>query len=117
MNDDFNSPVLIAHLFDGVRFINSVNDTGNETVTQADLLELKKLYSEMLFDVLGLKNDLPSSDSGDLAVELMNAILSIRMDVRARKDFATSDLIRDELKKVNVVIKDGKDGTSWERSK
>jgi len=116
MNDDFNSPVLIARLFDGVRLINSINDAGNETISAADLDEFKKLYNGFLFDVLGLKPELPSSESGALANELMDAVLAIRKEVRAKKDFATSDLIRDELKKVNIVIKDTKEGATWEKA-
>ena len=116
MNDDFNSPILIANLFDGVRLINSIND-GKETVSTADLVELKKLYHSFIFDVLGLKEESAGGNKDELAASLMNAILEIRKEVRAKKDFTASDLIRDELKKINIVIKDTKDGAVWEQEK
>ena len=116
MNDDFNTPVLIAHLFDGVRTINSIND-GKETVSANDLEGLKKLYTEFVHDVLGLKPDQAAKSNDELAENLMNAILSIRKEVRLKKDFAASDLIRDELKKINIIIKDTKDGAVWEQEK
>ncbi|MBI2270675.1 MAG: cysteine--tRNA ligase [Bacteroidetes bacterium] len=114
MNDDFNSPVLIAHLFDGVRVINSIND-GKETISSADLVSLKKIYNELVYDVFGLKQETGSHDTDELAINLMNAVLAIRKAVRAKKDFTTSDLIRDELKKINIIIKDTKDGVVWEK--
>ncbi len=114
MNDDFNTPILIAYLFDGVRFINSVKD-GKETITSADLAALKKLYSDFIFDIMGLKeeNNLPDASGSD--DKLMGAVLAIRREVRAKKDFSTSDLIRDELKKINIVIRDTKDGVVLEK--
>lgn len=115
MNDDFNSPVLIAHLFDGVRLINSINDGGTVTISSADLGELKKLYHDFLFGVLGLKQESSFQNNDELATNLMNAVLAIRKEVRAKKDFTTSDLIRDELKKINIIIKDTKDGVVWEK--
>ncbi len=115
MNDDFNSPVLIAHLFDGVRLINSIND-GTATISASDLQELKKLYQAFLYDVLGLKEEKSLGGSNELAADLMNLVLNIRKEIRSKKDFTTSDLIRDELKKINIVIKDTKDGAVWEHS-
>ncbi|MCC6690054.1 MAG: cysteine--tRNA ligase [Bacteroidia bacterium] len=114
MNDDFNTPVLIAHLFDGVRLINSINDS-KETITETDLVELKKLYHNFVFSVMGLKEETTAKNNDELAEGLMNAILAIRKEVRSKKDFTTSDLIRDELKKINIIVKDTKDGAVWEQ--
>jgi cysteinyl-tRNA synthetase len=111
MNDDFNSPVLISHLFDGVRIINSVYDK-KETITAADLELLKKTFNEFVFDILGLKDE-GSSGKNELLDELMNTVLEIRNEARANKDFATSDKIRDELKNIGIIIKDTKNGVEW----
>ena len=114
MNDDFNTPILIAQLFDGVRIINSVND-GKEKISQADLDELKSIYNAFVFDVLGLKVDESNknSDTG-LTGDLIDMILNLRLDAKKNKDFATSDKIRDGLLQKGVNIKDTKDGFEWE---
>ncbi len=110
MNDDFNTSIAIANLFEAVRVINSIND-GNDSITLYDKEQLQKLFNEIVLDVLGLKEE---SESGSDKVEgLMNLILELRKDVRAKKDFAASDKIRDELLKVGIQVKDGKEGVSW----
>jgi cysteinyl-tRNA synthetase len=113
MNDDFNSPILISHLFDAVRIINSIND-GSENINQADLDELKSIYNTFIFDVLGFKTEESDSKEGDLTGELINMILNLRLDAKKNKDFATSDKIRDSLIEKGVKIKDTKDGFEWE---
>ena len=113
MNDDFNTPVLVAHLFDAVRIVNSVKD-GKETLTQTDLNALKKMMNGFVFDVLGLSDD-KSGASDDSTDGLMQLIFSIRNEAKLKKDFAISDKIRDELLKLNFTIKDEKDGTSWSK--
>ncbi|NOQ25944.1 MAG: cysteine--tRNA ligase [Bacteroidales bacterium] len=114
MNDDFNSPILIAHLFEAVRIINLIND-GKESINNTDLDNLKSLFNTFVFDVLGLKTDdtNESNDSG-LTGDLIDMILNLRLDAKKNKDFATSDKIRDELTSKGVVIKDTKDGFEWE---
>lgn len=115
MNDDFNSPILIAQLFDAVRIINSVND-GKEKINQEDLNLLKSIYKSFVFDVLGLKNDRSDSeDKNELTADLMDIIINLRLEAKKNKDFTTSDKIRDELKNLKVVLKDTKDGTEWEK--
>ncbi len=110
MDDDFNTPITLSHLFEGVRIINSVND-GKETLTEADKNELSNLMTSITFDVLGLKEEnLVNTDKID---GLMNMILDVRTDAKSRKDFSTSDLIRDKLKEIGFEIKDGKEGTSY----
>lgn len=113
MNDDFNSPVLIAQLFEAVRIINLIND-GKETINQIDLEKLKSLYTTFVFDVLGLKNDKGVSKDFKLTSELINMILEQRVQAKINKDFATSDAIRDKLNELGVLIKDKKDGFDWE---
>ncbi len=111
MNDDFNSPVVIANLFEGVRIINSVH-AGTETLTEQDIQRLKKLFNDFVIDILGLKTE-KSETSSTALKEVMQVILDIRTDAKNKKDFATSDKIRDELLRHNITIKDTKEGTIW----
>ncbi len=111
MNDDFNTAVLVAQLFEGVRIINSVN-AGSETITASDLDTLKKLFNDFVIDVMGL---MPEASAGNgIADGLMDLVLSIRTESKTKKDFATSDKIRDSLKQLKIAVKDEKDGTvNW----
>lgn len=111
MNDDFNTPILISHLFEGVRIINSVKDK-KETITEEDLIKLKKLMNEFVFDILGLKDE-SGSDNEELTAGLMETILEIRQAARQNKDWPTSDLIRDNLARLNIQVKDTKEGSEW----
>jgi cysteinyl-tRNA synthetase len=113
MNDDFNSPVLIAQLFDALRIINSVRE-GKEKLSENDLAALGAAYRTFMVDVLGLVPEEQSGKKDEIINGLMQTIIDIRAEARARKDFATSDEIRDKLLKVNIQIKDGKEGASWE---
>ncbi|MDR2847722.1 MAG: cysteine--tRNA ligase [Bacteroidales bacterium] len=112
MNDDLNSPMVIAHLFDGLRIIHLVND-GKETLSESDLQQLQKVYHQFAWDVLGLKEEKTSSDKMALIGGLIDYILDQRMQAKARKDFAASDQIRDMLKGLGVEVKDRKDGFDW----
>ena len=112
MNDDFNSPVLIAELFEITREINSAND-GKISFSESDIKGLKKLMHNFVFDVLGLKSE-SSNTSKDKALQgVMEIILEIRKEIKTKKDFASSDKLRDDLKKINITIKDTKDGATW----
>jgi cysteinyl-tRNA synthetase len=110
MNDDFNTPIALSHLFEGVRIINSVND-GKETISVADKTLLTQLMNDFVFDILGLKEE--NAVNTDKIDGLMNMILDVRNESKAKKDFATSDLIRDKLKEIGFEIKDGKEGTAY----
>jgi cysteinyl-tRNA synthetase len=111
--DDFNSPIAIANLFDLVRIINSCND-GKEKLNQEDINQLKKLFDEVVFQILGLINETESKSSNDDIVEkLMQTIILTRQQLKSKKEFELTDKIRDELKALNIVIKDTKEGTSW----
>lgn len=112
MNDDFNSPVLIAHLFEGVRIINSVSDK-TASISKEDLETLKRLMHTFVFDVLGLIDETKSGVGSDVIEGLMKLILDIRKTARENKNWAMSDKIRDELKKAGVELKDTKDGVEW----
>lgn len=113
ISDDLNSPIAIAHLFEGVKLINSIK-AGNETISAADLEELKKFYRTIVFDVLGLKSEL-AENSGDnhILAETMELLIHLRKEAKANKDWATADKIRDELNAIGVELKDTKDGVEW----
>mgnify|MGYP003597009801 CR=1 FL=1 len=112
MNDDFNSPILIAHLFEGVRIKNSVND-GKESITSDDLKTLKELMNAFIFDVLGLKSEQASAANNGVLNNIMEIILNMRQEIKSKKDFAAADKLRDDLKKNNITVKDTKDGAVW----
>jgi len=112
INDDINTPVLIAHLFDGVKMINSL-DAGKETITEDDLSEIKKLYNDFVFDILGLKSEAKDGGSDELLDEVVKLLLETRIQAKANKDWATADKIRDELSKMGIVVKDTADGFEW----
>ncbi|MBC7914586.1 MAG: cysteine--tRNA ligase [Pyrinomonadaceae bacterium] len=111
MNDDFNSPVLLAELFEAVRFINSVYD-GNATITDADLKALKKIMTNFVFDVLGLQEEISQSD--DMS-RLMNFVIKLRNEAKVSKDYATSDKIRISLTEMGIQLKDNKEETTWSK--
>ncbi len=109
--DDLNTPVLIAALFEGVKWINAINE-GSEKISVADLAILKdQIINPLVFDVLGLVQE-TSNDS--LTPKLIELILNIRMEAKKNKDFETSDRIRHQMEALGVVVKDKKDGFEWE---
>ena len=112
MNDDFNTPILIAHLFDGVRIINLIKDK-KESLTEPDLKKLNELFKVFVNDILGLIATEKTSNS-NLVNEIMEVLLKIRKNAKTNKDFTTADLIRDELKKLNIQVKDSRSGSSWD---
>jgi len=112
LNDDFNTPILIADLFEAVKYINQLKD-GKATILPESLAELKKYMHAFVFEILGLEQQSGSSDDGDSLTGVMELLINLRNEARANKDFATSDKIRDELSALGIQLKDGKDGTSF----
>jgi cysteinyl-tRNA synthetase len=111
MCDDLNTAIALSHLFEAARVINSVN-AGTETITAADLERLRAFFPLFVFDILGLKEEKGGNEKELDGV--MQLLLRMRADAKARKDFAASDKIRDELGAIGIRIKDEKDGTtSW----
>lgn len=112
MNDDFNSPVVIAELFEAARIINTVYD-GKGKISAVELDKLKKLMNGFVFDIFGLKDEESSN------IEL-NAVLDMIIDIRKvakeNKDYATSDKIRLGLQSMGIQLKDGKEGTTWSKA-
>ena len=115
MNDDLNTPIVISHLFDATRAINSVKD-GKDTISEADLQELREVFHLFIFNLLGLKDEARSGEeNGSIEAfgKAMDLLLSIRQQAKANKDWATSDKIRNELTALGFTIKDTKEGTEW----
>ena len=112
MNDDFNTSVLIAHLFDALKIINSANDKKTK-LTQDDIDLLKTIYQDFVFDVLGLKNEKTDTKTSEALSKVMELIIDIRAKVKADKNFELSDNIRDKLIDAGIQIKDTKEGTAW----
>ncbi|HEY9114699.1 MAG TPA: cysteine--tRNA ligase [Bacteroidales bacterium] len=112
INDDFNTPIALAHLFDLARIVNTVNDK-KEKLSKADIDFIQNLFKDYLFDILGIVEEKQAGDS-QLVDYLMQTILSIRQEAKKNKDYATSDKIREELVRLNIQIMDTKDGARWE---
>ena len=112
MNDDFNSPIVISHLFDALRAINLVHD-GKETISETDLEELKSVFKTFIEDVLGLKSETEASTGNEAYKKAIDLLLNMRLEAKQNKDWATSDKIRNELTALGFEIKDTKDGFEW----
>ena len=112
MNDDFNSPIVIANLFEAVRIVNTIKG-GKLKINAEELALLNKLFQDFVFDILGLVESNAEGGNGELIDGLMQTIIDIRKQARANKDWATSDKIRDDLGKLHITLKDGKEGTTW----
>ena len=111
MCDDFNTPIVIANMFEVCRLINLVSDK-KETISNEDKAALKENFAIVFNDILGMKNE-QTDNSFEVIDSLMNVIMSLRSEARANKDWAKSDFIRDELAKAGITIKDGKDEANW----
>jgi len=110
MDDDFNAPILVANLFEAVKFINSVNDN-KATISRLDLALLTEAMLGFVQVVLGIKN--ADSGSDDKLSPVMDLVLDLRQEARTNKDWGTSDKIRDGLAAAGIVVKDSKEGSSW----
>jgi len=112
MNDDFNTPILIAQLFEGVRFVNLLKEN-KETISVTDLEILSTTMQSFVFDVLGLENQKTADSSNDKLEGTINMLIDMRNKARADKNFAMSDHIRDQLLTLGIQLKDNKEGTSF----
>ncbi|MCK5906628.1 MAG: cysteine--tRNA ligase, partial [Flavobacteriales bacterium] len=111
MDDDFNTPILISHLFDAMKIVNQVSDN-KASLTKQDLELLTNSLNSFVFDVLGLE-EVGSDNNSDKLAGVVNMLIQMRNDARDNKDWALSDEIRDKLKDLGIQLKDGKEGTSF----
>ena len=111
MNDDFNTPVLISHIFEGVKFINQIKE-GKASITSNDLVDFISTMNAFVYDVLGLLNDVNDQSSGKID-GVVSLLIKLRKEARENKDWDLSDQIRDELSAIGIQLKDGRDGTTY----
>jgi len=114
LDDDLNSPILLSHLFEGVKFINSIAD-GTGKIDAPGLESLKELFNTFVFEILGLKDEATGKSDEKLTGELIKIIIELRQDAKNSKNWAASDKIRNELKNAGIALKDLKEGAEWER--
>ena len=110
--DDMNTPIALAHMFDAVRIVNTAKE-GKLTLSLKDKEILDEMFGRIVLDVMGLVDESASSSDQNLISGLVEMVLEVRKEAKAKKDWATSDLIRDRLKEIGVNIKDTKEGTEW----
>ncbi|MDE6186716.1 MAG: cysteine--tRNA ligase, partial [Duncaniella sp.] len=119
MDDDMNTPIVIANLFDALRLVNQVKD-GHAKAIQTDIDELKAVFDIFLVDILGVRTEMAGSGDNGEALrpfeQAMDLLLEMRAKAKANKDWATSDLIRDRLAAIGFTVKDTKDGAEWKLS-
>lgn len=111
MNDDFNSPVVIAELFEVARIINSIYD-GKASISAEELDKLKQLMQDFIFDIFGLADEDSSNQELNAVLEM---VIDIRKSAKENKDYATSDKIRIGLQQMGIQLKDSKEGTNWSK--
>ena len=108
--DDFNAPILIATLFDGLKIIHALNE-GKDMLNEADLNRFNAAWKEFIIEVLGI--EAPKREENQRLSNVMDMVINLRQQAREQKDWTTSDMIRDGLAKAGIQIKDSKDGTNW----
>ncbi|HXK75709.1 MAG TPA: cysteine--tRNA ligase [Bacteroidaceae bacterium] len=119
--DDLNTPIVIAHLFDGCKLINTLA-AGKAEISDEGLAELKATFDLFMFDLLGLRQEHGQSNDSSNEREhafgqVVDMLLEQRMQAKANKDWATSDKIRDNLQALGFEIKDSKEGSTWRLNK
>lgn len=114
MDDDFNTPILLSHLFEAVKMVNLI-DSGKEKISKEDLIALKQVFDDYAFEILGFRNEADEATEGsEVAEGLMDLVIKLRQSAKMNKDFTTADQIRNELTKLGVVLKDSTEGTTYE---
>lgn len=113
--DDMNTPIALSYLFDAVKIINSAKE-GKDKLDKGDLQVLLRLFDDIIFGVMGLKDETAGSDSTEgkkVIYGLMDMVLEDRARAKADKDWGRSDAIRDHLKSLGITVKDTKNGPEW----
>ena len=110
--DDLNTPIAIAQLFEVVRVVNTIKEKG-AIIHSDDMALLSELFNDVTNDILGLKDEKVLSSNGEVLTGVMELILEMRREAKQKKDFGTSDMIRQKLTDLGVQIKDTKEGTEW----
>ena len=118
MDDDFNTPVVIANVFEAVRLVNQINDH-TATATIEDITKLREIFDVFVIEILGLRME--ATEAGGTALkpfeDAVDLLLEMRADAKKNKNWALSDLIRDRLAQIGFSVKDTKDGFEWSLTK
>lgn len=114
MNDDFNSPKVIAELFEATRLINLAQQ-GSIFFNQEEVEELKRNFELFFFDILGMKRENDEHNNHDFVEQLMQLILHIRQQAKIDKNWEIADAIRQQLNTIGISVKDTKEGATWEK--
>mgnify|MGYP001404589432 FL=1 len=112
MNDDFNTPILIANIFDAVKFINQVSN-GKAKISKFDCDKLLSILNSFMFEIMGLEKNIKSKKVNDKTNEILEILLKLRDDARLNKNYELSDKIRDMLNNKGIVINDSENNTSY----
>jgi cysteinyl-tRNA synthetase len=112
MNDDFNTPMLIAEMFDCIRFINSVN-IKSKNLNNSDKEKLSEVFNNFLFNVLGFNLEDTNQTRNDSSVELIKLLIKLRNQARVNKNFELSDQIRNDLLELGIKLNDDKNDSSY----
>ena len=112
MDDDFNSPIVIANLFEAARIANSANDR-TILLSRENITTLKDIFDDFLFNILGMNLIEENTNQNSLDNELMAVIIELRKNAKQNKDYASADTIRYMLAKIGISLKDTKDGVEW----
>lgn len=112
LQDDMNTPIAIAHLFDAVRIINTAKDNCT-SISKGDIMQLNVLFNDIAKDVLGLIDEAAAGDNSSVLEGVIEMLLEMRKEAKSQRDFAKSDAIRDKLIGLGIQIKDTKEGTEW----
>ena len=117
LDDDFNSPIVISHLFDACRTINQLVDR-KQTITPSGLEALRQTLNVFVHDILGLRTEAQGGSQREEAFSAaVDMLLELRAKAKAAKDWATSDAIRDRLAELGFEVKDTKEGATWRLAK
>jgi cysteinyl-tRNA synthetase len=114
MNDDFNSPKVIAELFEATRLINLAQQ-GAIHFNHEEITEFKRNFELFFFDILGMKRENAENNNQDLVEQLMQLILQIRQQAKTDKNWEIADAIRQQLNTIGITVKDTKEGAAWEK--
>jgi cysteinyl-tRNA synthetase len=112
LNDDFNSPVAISHLFDGIKTIN-LAASGESLMTAGDIDRCRQFYNKAVLEILGLVPEGQPPGDAALTGELIELLLRMRVEARQNKNFELADKIRDEMTSLGIEVKDTRDGFEW----
>lgn len=114
LNDDLNTPIMLSHLFDAGKYINSVK-AATESITSEDKIRLKQLFSTLIFDICGMQQDAATAYvSDDKLSDVMDILLNLRIEAKQNKNYSMADDIRNKLQEAGFIIKDSKEGSEWE---